>query len=110
MPVPELLSRVDAESILTHATASDQAGVLDPALQTLLHARGWFSMLAPAAAGGAELALPAVVRLEEALAGADGSLGWTVTLCAGAGFCARDYWHTQCVRRRQRGAGRLRRA
>lgn len=45
-------------------------------------------MLAPRAAGGAELPLPDVVRLEEAIAAADGSMGWVVTLCAGAGWFA----------------------
>jgi alkylation response protein AidB-like acyl-CoA dehydrogenase len=45
-------------------------------------------MLAPRAAGGAELPLPDVVRLEERLAATDGSLGWVVTLCAGAGWFA----------------------
>ena len=83
-----LLSALDAQLISAHAALSDQARLLDPALQSLLHARGWLAMLAPAAAGGAELALPDVVRLEEAIAGADGSLGWIVTLCAGAGWFA----------------------
>src|SRR5690606_14262993 len=32
--------------------------------------------------------LPQAVRLEEALAWADGSLGWTLTLCAGANWFA----------------------
>jgi alkylation response protein AidB-like acyl-CoA dehydrogenase len=34
------------------------------------------------------MALPEVVRLEEAIARVDGSMGWTVTLCAGAGWFA----------------------
>ncbi|MES3024548.1 MAG: acyl-CoA dehydrogenase [Pseudomonadota bacterium] len=62
--------------------------MLVPELQALLHARGWLAMLAPAATGGAELALPEAVRLEEAIAAADGSTGWTVTLCAGAAWFA----------------------
>ena len=45
-------------------------------------------MLAPQALGGAELPLPAVVRLEEQLASIDGSTAWVVTLCAGAGWFA----------------------
>ncbi len=45
-------------------------------------------MLAPRALGGAELPLPAVVRLEEQLAAVDGSTAWVVTLCAGAGWFA----------------------
>lgn len=83
-----LLSSLDQEIIATHAALSDQAGMLEPALLALLHARGWLAMLAPAACGGAEMALPDVVRLEESIAGADGSMGWIVTLCAGAGWFA----------------------
>lgn len=82
------LSARDAQTIEDNAFDCDQAGTLVPALQSLLHTRGWLAMLAPAAAGGAELALPAAVRLEEAIAGADGSAGWLVTLCAGAAWFA----------------------
>ncbi|WP_426107606.1 acyl-CoA dehydrogenase [Massilia sp. TSP1-1-2] len=83
---PATLSKQDSEAIAAHAAASDQTGMLAPELQALLHARGWLSMLAPAAAGGAEMALPDAVRLEEAIASVDGSTGWLVTLCAGAGW------------------------
>jgi len=78
----------DAQLIHEHAAQSDEAAALTPALQALIRERGWLRMLAPAASGGAELALPDVVRLEEAIAAADGSMGWLVTLCAGAGWFA----------------------
>ncbi|WP_229418978.1 acyl-CoA dehydrogenase [Pseudoduganella flava] len=68
--------------------AAELAGFLLPGQQALIHERGWLKMLAPRAAGGAELPLPDVVRLEEELAAQDGSLGWVVTLCAGAGWFA----------------------
>jgi alkylation response protein AidB-like acyl-CoA dehydrogenase len=42
----------------------------------------------PRAVGGGEWRLPDMVRLEEAIAQADGSCGWVVTLCAGAGWFA----------------------
>jgi len=61
---------------------------LNAAQQALIHERNWLRMLAPKAAGGLELPLPDVVRLEEAVAATDGSLGWVVTLCAGAGWFA----------------------
>lgn len=64
------------------------AGFLLPDQQALIHEQGWLKMLAPRVAGGAELPLPQVVRLEEAIAEADGSTGWVVTLCAGAGWFA----------------------
>jgi alkylation response protein AidB-like acyl-CoA dehydrogenase len=78
----------DAERIRAAAAPADLARWLLPAQQALIHRRGWLRMLAPQAAGGAELALPAVVRLDEQIASIDGSMGWTVTLCAGAGWFA----------------------
>ncbi|MBB3224725.1 acyl-CoA dehydrogenase [Pseudoduganella umbonata] len=67
---------------------AELAGFLLPEQQTDIHEQGWLKMLAPRAAGGAELPLPEVVRLEERIAATDGSLGWVVTLCAGAGWFA----------------------
>jgi alkylation response protein AidB-like acyl-CoA dehydrogenase len=87
-PGQSLLADIDASLIRELAQASDQAGLLAPGLQALVHERGWLRMLAPSASGGAELALPEVVRLEESIAAADGSVGWLVTLCAGAGWFA----------------------
>ena len=68
--------------------AADAAGFLHPVQRAVIHRRGWLKMLAPRALGGAELALPDVVRLEEQLAAIDGSTAWVVTLCAGAGWFA----------------------
>ncbi|PHV22459.1 acyl-CoA dehydrogenase [Janthinobacterium sp. BJB446] len=82
------LSGRDARRIARHAPAADAARFLHPAQQALLHRRGWLTMLAPRSAGGAELPLPQVVRLEEAVAAVDGSMGWVLTLCAGAGWFA----------------------
>ena len=82
------LSERDARRIARHAQAADAARFLHPVQQALLHRRGWLTMLAPRGAGGAELPLPQVVRLEEAVAAVDGSMGWVLTLCAGAGWFA----------------------
>lgn len=82
------LSGRDARRIARHAPAADAARFLHPVQQALLHRRGWLTMLAPRSAGGAELPLPQVVRLEEAVAAIDGSMGWVLTLCAGAGWFA----------------------
>ena len=78
----------DIRRILAGAPAADAAGAPGSMQQALMHRRGWLRMLAPRPAGGFELPLPQVVRLEEQLAAADGSIGWTVTLCAGAGWFA----------------------
>jgi len=68
--------------------AADVDGWLTPAQQASIHRQDWLRMLAPRACGGAEMALPDVVRLEQSIAARDGSTGWVVTLCAGAGWFA----------------------
>lgn len=82
------LTERDSARIAAFARAADAAGFITPAQRALIHRRGWLKMLAPLAAGGAESPLPAVVRLEEEIAAIDGSMGWLVTLCAGAGWFA----------------------
>lgn len=83
-----LIAADDARRLREAAPAAESAGWLRPEQIELIHERGWLRLLAPRAVGGAEWALPAIVRLEEELAAIDGSLAWTVTLCAGAGFFA----------------------
>ena len=83
-----ILSESDRRRLVRTATVADAAGVLQLEQRALIHRRGWLTMLAPRSCGGAELALPDAVRLEEAIAAADGSCGWVVTLCAGAGWFA----------------------
>lgn len=86
-----LLAPEDRQRLQADAAAADAAGWLLPGQQALLHARGWLTMLAPRSSGGRELPLPQAVRLEEAIAAADGSAGWVVTLCAGAAWFA-GFW------------------
>jgi alkylation response protein AidB-like acyl-CoA dehydrogenase len=88
MTILSPLSLRDAARIDHYAAAADTDGWLHPVQQALIHHRGWLRMLAPRAVGGEEWPLPDVVRLEEAIARVDGSVGWTVTLCAGAGWFA----------------------
>ncbi len=89
LPAPTPLPTADElQTLRTAAAAADASGQLQPAQTALIHARGWLRMLAPRAVGGDEWPLPDVVRLEEALAAADGSTGWVVTLCAGAAWFA----------------------
>jgi len=52
----------------------------------LIYEQQWFKILVPNIYGGKQMPLPDVLQLEESLAYADGSLGWVVTLCAGAGW------------------------
>ena len=83
-----VLGERDIGRIGASALAADAAGFLTAAQRALIHRRGWLKMLAPRSAGGAELPLPAVVRLEEEIAALDASMGWVVTLCAGAAWFA----------------------
>src|SRR5882757_5380451 len=71
-----------------HAFEAEQRRDLHPAVLELLYREEWFRMLVPQRWGGRALSLPQLVRLEEALSWADGSVGWTVTLCCGAGWFA----------------------
>ena len=68
------------------AAASEGLGQLHPELLELVYEERWFLLFVPETNGGTGLSLPQAVRLEEALSWADGSLGWVITLCAGAGW------------------------
>src|SRR5690606_37268201 len=59
-------------------------GALTADQLAIIYDRRWFKLFVPRRLGGLEKSLPEGVRLEEELARIDGSLGWTVTLCAGA--------------------------
>jgi hypothetical protein len=65
---------------------AEQLKELHPAQLEIIFREKWFKLFVPKSKGGLELSLPEILRLEEALAWIDGSLGWTVTLCAGAGW------------------------
>lgn len=66
--------------------AAEQLKELHPIQLEIIYREKWFQLFVPKSKGGLELTLPEILRLEEALAWIDGSLGWTVTLCAGAGW------------------------
>lgn len=72
--------------IRSEAVAAERSGAIQPAQLQLCYDEHWFTMLAPTQYSGGARSLPAVVRLEEAIAWADGSMGWVVTLCSGAGW------------------------
>jgi alkylation response protein AidB-like acyl-CoA dehydrogenase len=52
----------------------------------VIYREKWFQLFVPQELGGLGASLPTALKIEEELAFADGSLGWTVTLCAGAGW------------------------
>jgi len=67
---------------------SEEMGALHPEILEIAYQKQWFKLFVPEVYGGAGMKLPEILRLEEELAELDGSLGWTVTLCAGAGWFA----------------------
>lgn len=82
-PAPSL-----AAILRQHTTAAEQRRALHPDQLSLIYDQRWFRLFIPDIYGGRPLSLPAAARLEEGIAWADGATGWTVTLCAGAGWFA----------------------
>ncbi|RYE09795.1 MAG: acyl-CoA dehydrogenase [Sphingobacteriaceae bacterium] len=72
--------------IRSEAAEAERTGLLQPKQLALIYERQWFKLLVPAAYSGNAKPLPEMVQLEESLAWADGSFGWVVTLCSGAGW------------------------
>ncbi|WP_346237669.1 acyl-CoA dehydrogenase [Niabella insulamsoli] len=67
---------------------SEREQRLVPALLKIIYEKKWFKLFLPKSYKGLELTLPKALQYEEELAYVDGSLGWTVTLCAGANLFA----------------------
>lgn len=67
-----------------YAVQAEVDGQLHPEQLKIINAARWFHLFVPKEFGGLGLSLPEAVRLEEQIAYTDGSVGWVVTLCAGA--------------------------
>jgi len=67
-----------------HSLQAEEHGRLTTEQLELIYREKWFQLFVPKEYGGLALSLPEAVRLEESIAYADGSVGWVVTLCAGA--------------------------
>jgi len=76
------------EKVNALSGSSEEMGQLHPEILELAYQEQWFKLFVPKIFGGPGKKLPEILRLEESLAEADGSLGWTITLCAGAGWFA----------------------
>lgn len=76
------------ELISKYAPVSEKIGKLHPEILNLIYKQKWFNLYVPKVYGGEEKSLPEILRIEENLAKADGSLAWTVTLCSGAAWFA----------------------
>lgn len=75
-----------AEVIRNASAEAEELGMLHPAQLAVIYKQGWFNLFVPHEYGGLDRSLPEALRTEEGLAWADGSTGWTVTLCSGAAW------------------------
>jgi len=83
--IPHLaLSKAELLQLNKLCKAAEEKGALTPAILKIIYREKWFKLFVPQSHGGLELAIPEALQYEESLAYIDGSLGWTVTLCAGA--------------------------
>lgn len=86
---PEDLLAPEAAALISgHACEAEAAGRLSGAVIELVHREQWLRMLIPERSGGLGWPLLRVVRVFEALAWADGNVGWCVNLGAGANMFA----------------------
>ena len=72
--------------IRNKAFEAESIAQLHPDQLAIIYEQGWFKILVPTVYSGREMSLPDLVRLEESISWADGSVGWVVTLCCGAGW------------------------
>lgn len=82
----QIIAAEQTEIIRESAPLAETAARLTPEQLRIVYDNNWFNLFVPARFGGLGLSLPDALRLEEAIAWADGSLGWTVTLCGGANW------------------------
>src|ERR1700761_4964228 len=76
----------DVKSIRSTAAEAEQMGMLHPEQLRVVYQNKWFKLLVPQTYTGLQITLPNLVRLQEAISWTDGSTGWVVTLCSGAGW------------------------
>lgn len=87
--IPHPSTVIDQQSIdvlRQYAAAAEEKVMLLPEQLDVIYRKQWFKLLVPAAYGGLEITLPKLVRLQEAVSWTDGSVGWVLTLCCGAGW------------------------
>ncbi|MGJ7032772.1 acyl-CoA dehydrogenase [Niabella hirudinis] len=73
-----------AAALAAPAKEADAQALLTQAQLDIICREKWFRLFVPVSQNGLGLSLPDGLRMEEALAKIDGSLGWTITLCSGA--------------------------
>ena len=85
-----LLGSLDSLAVdfAPHLAQSEQQARLSPQISGPLLREGFFRLWIPRAVGGLELPLGDALRIYEAAAAIDGSLGWAVMIGAGGGLFA----------------------
>ena len=73
-------------AIRNSAAEAEHLGKLNDEQLAIAYNQKWFRLLVPEVYGGKQITLPELVRLQEAISWTDGSTGWVVTLCSGAGW------------------------
>lgn len=81
-----LISQDDINIIRENAARAEQSGLLNQEQLNIIYRKGWFKLLVPRDYTGKQITLSDLVRLQEAISWTDGSTGWVVTLCSGAGW------------------------
>ena len=82
------LNNTQIEELRTLCADAEAAGALTPDILKIIYKEKWFKLFIPKDWRGLQLSLPEALQYEEQLAYIDGSLGWAVTLCAGANLFA----------------------
>lgn len=76
----------EINTIRNTAAEAEQLGILHPRQLEIIYRQQWFKLLVPKVYTGLQISLSELVRLQEAISWTDGSTGWVVTLCCGAGW------------------------
>jgi hypothetical protein len=81
-----VLDAQSVEKIIIAASEAELAECLHVNQLDVIYEEQLFKTFIPKTFGGLGLSLPEVLRTEECISYADGSTGWVVTLCSGAGW------------------------
>jgi alkylation response protein AidB-like acyl-CoA dehydrogenase len=76
----------DVNIIRNTAAEAERLGVLHPQQLRVIYKQNWFKLLVPEIYTGQQVNLLNLLQQQEAISWADGSTGWVVTLCNGAGW------------------------
>lgn len=82
----QFISRMDTDIIRNTAAEAEKTSMLHPQQLAVIYNNKWFRLLVPQVYGGQQVTLPELLQRQEAISWADGSMGWVVTLCNGAGW------------------------